>query len=313
MNVIETHEVTRVFPGRTAVANLDLEVQAGEIYGFLGANGAGKTTTIRMLTGILPPSRGEARVAGHDLRKDPDGVRASIGLLPESTGYYGWMTPVEYLRFFADLYGVPSSDLSERISALLASVGLADRLSARIATFSRGMRTRLGIARALVHRPRVLFLDEPTLGLDPLGQRDILELIRHVNHEEGATVFLSSHALDQVGHLCTRVGILNEGRLVAQGRAAELANRLAFQSTVRVTVDDAALAEQVGGRLGLYARSWAVDRVHLVVTPKDEDPHVDILVRALVNAGVAVKEVVVATPSLEDVFFALVRRQRSAA
>jgi ABC-2 type transport system ATP-binding protein len=247
MKMIETEELTKIFPGRTAVATLDLEVWAGEIYGFLGPNGAGKTTTIRMLTGILPPSRGEARVAGHDLRTDPDGVRASIGLLPESTGFYGWMTPVEYLRFFADLYGIPRSDVRERIDALLASVGLADRRSTRIATFSRGMRARLGIARALVHRPRVLFLDEPTLGLDPLGQRDILELIQHVNREEGATVFLSSHALDQVGHVCTRVGILNEGRLVAQGSAAELANHLAFPSTVRVTVDDAALAEQVAG------------------------------------------------------------------
>jgi len=313
MNMIETVELTKIFPGRTAVAKLDLEVRAGEIYGFLGPNGAGKTTTIRMLTGILPPSRGEARVAGHDLRTDPDGVRASIGLLPESTGFYGWMTPVECLRFFADLYGLPRSDVSERISALLASVGLADRRSTRIATFSRGMRARLGIARALVHRPRVLFLDEPTLGLDPLGQRDILELIRHVNREEGATVFLSSHALDQVGHVCTRVGILNEGRLVAQGSAAELANRLAFPSTVRVTVDDAALAEQVAGRLGLYARAWAVDRAHLVVTPRDENPHTDILVRALVNAGVAVREVVIDSPSLEDVFFALVRRERRAA
>lgn len=312
MNVIETKELRKVFSGRTAVANLNLEVREGEIYGFLGPNGAGKTTTIRMLAGILPPSRGEARVAGHDFRADPDGVRASIGLLPESIGYYGWMTPVEYLRFFADLYGLPRSDVSERISALLASVGLADRRSTRIATFSRGMRARLGIARALVHRPRVVILDEPTLGLDPLGQRDILELIQHVNREEGATVFLSSHALDQVGHLCTRVGILNEGHLVAQGTAADLSRRLELPSGLHLTVSDAGLAQQIVGRLSGDAAVTVLNPARLVVTPKHGEPRVDALVRALVQAGVEVREVVSGTPSLEDVFFALMRRERSA-
>ena len=222
MNVIETRKLTKEFKGHTAVKNLDLEVQVGEIYGFLGPNGAGKTTTIRMLTGILPPSSGEASVVGHDIRTDPDRVRSAIGLLPESTGYYGWMTPTEYLEFFADLYGMRRADSRSRVNSLLAWVGLAERTSSPIATFSRGMRARLGIARALLHRPRIVFLDEPTLGLDPLGQRDILELIRYVNRDEGATIFLSSHALDQVGQLCTRVGILNSAIIDEQGFSLQM-------------------------------------------------------------------------------------------
>jgi ABC-2 type transport system ATP-binding protein len=313
MNVIETQDLTKVFPGRTAVANLNLEVREGEIYGFLGPNGAGKTTTIRMLAGILRPTSGRASVAGHDLRADLDGVRASIGLLPESIGYYGWMTPVEYLRFFADLYGVRPAEAPGRIAGLMKQVGLSDRQQSRIATFSRGMRARLGIARALVHRPRVVILDEPTLGLDPLGQRDILELMQHVNREEGTTIFLSSHALDQVGHLCTRVGILNEGHLVAQGTAADLSRRLELPSGLHLTVSDAGLAQQIVGRLHRDAGVAVVDPARLVVTPTHGEPRVDALVRALVQAGVEVREVVSGTPSLEDVFFALVRGERSAA
>jgi ABC-2 type transport system ATP-binding protein len=313
MHVIETVALSKIFLARPAVADLDLQVQAGEIYGFLGPNGAGKTTTIRMLTGLLPPSRGQARVAGYDLRTHPDDVRACIGLLPESIGYYGWMTAVEYLGFFADLYGVRPPEARERIRALLQRVGLADRQQTRIATFSRGMRARLGLARVLVHRPRVVFLDEPTLGLDPLGQRDVLELIQHVNREEGTTVFLSSHALDQVGHLCSRIGILHEGRLIAQGTTAELAHRLTLPYTVRVTVTDMARAEHVAKGLGVYATLSVLDEACLALTPKTDEAHTAMLVQALVKAGVGVREVLVNTPTLEDVFFALVRQVRSTA
>ena len=311
MNAIETQDLRKVYAERTAVANLNLEVREGEIYGFLGPNGAGKTTTIRMLTGILPSTSGQARVAGRDLRTDPNGVRAAIGLLPESIGYYGWMTPVEYLRFFADLYGMSPIEARGRVADLVEWVGLADRQRTRIAAFSRGMRARLGIARALVHRPRVVILDEPTLGLDPLGQRDILELMQHVNREEGATVFLSSHALDKVGHVCTRVGILNEGHLVAQGTAADPSRRLGLPSGLHLTVSDADLVRQIVGRLRRDAGVTVVDPARLVVTSKDGDPRPDALVRALVQGGVDVREVVSGTPSLEEVFFALVRGERS--
>jgi len=175
------------------------------------------------------------------------------------------------------------------------------------------MRARLGIARALLHRPRIVFLDEPTLGLDPLGQRDILELIRYVNRDEGATIFLSSHALDQVGQLCTRVGILNEGCLVAQGSASDLSRRLALSPVLRLTVADAVRAQQVAVKLGLYVSAKVVNPTHLVLASRDRETHADALVRALVSAGVAIREVIVGTPSLEETFFALVQQARSTA
>jgi ABC-2 type transport system ATP-binding protein len=258
----------------------------------------------------LPPSGGTACIVGYDIRTDPDAVRARIGVLPESTGYYGWMTPVEYLGFFAQLYGIRPAETTQRILTLLEWVGLSERQATRIATFSRGMRARLGVARALINRPRVVFLDEPTLGLDPLGQRDVLELIRRENRDEGTTVFLSSHALDQVGQLCTRVGILDEGRLVAQGTASELSQRLALPAALRLTVTDTTRAQQVAAHLGMYAQVSMADPSHLVVIRRDRELPAEVLVRALGRAGVMVRDVTVDAPNLEEVFFALVRHKR---
>lgn len=313
MIVIETHKLRKEFRGRPAVKSLDLEVCVGEIYGFLGPQGAGKTTTIRMLTGILPPSGGEAIIAGHDLRTDPEKVRTNSGLLPESVGYYGWMTAAECLLFFADLYGMHRADSRRRVAALLASVGLAAKSTTPIAGFSRGMRARLGIARALVHRPRVVFLDEPLWGLEPPEQRDILDLIRGVNRDEGATIFLSSRVLNQAGQVCTRVGIVNEGRLVAQGTASDLSHRLALPLVLRLTVADAVRARQVAEKLELYDGSEVPDPAHLVLVPRGSDVHADRLVRALVSAGIPIREVTSGAPSLEEMFAALVRRERSRA
>ncbi|HKW94831.1 MAG TPA: ABC transporter ATP-binding protein [Methylomirabilota bacterium] len=313
MDVIETCDLTKHYGPHRAVASLDLAVRQGETYGFLGPNGSGKTTTIRMLTGVLRPSSGHARVAGHDVQSESGALRARVGLLPESTGVYPWMTPVEYLRFFADLYGMTRGDAEARIWALLRWVGLADRMATRIATFSRGMRARLAMARALVHRPQVVFLDEPTLGLDPVGQQDILALIQRANREEGMTVFLSSHALDQIGQVCTRVGILNEGRLIAQGTAPELSRRLGLRHTVRLTVSDAGRAQRVIETLERSSDASVRDAEHLVLTPTDGELPTDVVLRALVHANISVRELVVTTPTLGDVFLALVSRERTAA
>ena len=312
MSAIEARELTKRYGRTVAVASLDLDVRQGEIYGFLGPNGSGKTTTIRMLAGVLRPSAGQARVAGYDVRTEPGPVRASVGLLPESTDAYPWMTPVQYLRFFANLYGVRRTDAESRIQTLLSSVGLEDRATVRIEILSRGMRARLAMARALVHRPRVVFLDEPTLGLDPMGQQEVLALIRRSNREDGMTVFLSSHALDQVGGVCARVGIMSHGRLVAQGSASELSRRLGLRSTVRLTVTDAARARSVVAPLAPSVRTTVLDAEHLRLTPECGEVPTDAFLRALVRADVSVREAVVETPSLADVFLALVGPERSA-
>jgi len=223
--IIQTRGLTRRYNGQTAVEDLSLEVQEGEIFGFLGPNGAGKTTTILMLLGLTEPSAGTARVLGYDPVRDPLPIKRQVGYLPENVGFYDDLTGRENLRYIAELNRIPESEAVAKIESALATVGLAEEGDKLVGAYSRGMRQRLGIAELLVKDPRLLILDEPTLGLDPDGTNKMLELIRDLNRTRGITVMLSSHLLDQVQRICHRVGIMIKGRLVALGTIEELARR----------------------------------------------------------------------------------------
>lgn len=223
--IIQTRGLTRHYGRQTAVDRLDLEVQEGEIFGFLGPNGAGKTTTILMLLGLTEPTAGSARVLDHDPTHDPMPIKRQVGYLPENVGFYDDLTGRENLQFIADLNRIPLEEARGKIEAALATVGLAEEGDKLVGAYSRGMRQRLGIAELLVKDPRLLILDEPTLGLDPDGTNRMLELIRDLNRSRGITVMLSSHLLDQVQRICHRVGIMIQGRLVAVGSIEELARR----------------------------------------------------------------------------------------
>lgn len=223
---VEAHGVRKEYGSLVALDDLSFAVEAGEILGVLGPNGAGKTTAIRVLTTILSPTRGTFEVAGVPHTR-PAEIRALIGVLPESAGYPEQQTGEEFLRFYARLYGRSRASAAAIARALLAEVGLAERARSLVATYSRGMRQRLGIARALVNEPQVVFLDEPTLGLDPAGQRQVLSLVRGLAEERGATVILSTHLLAEVEELCTRVLILNRGCVAAEGTVSELVSRAA--------------------------------------------------------------------------------------
>ncbi|MCX6843986.1 MAG: ABC transporter ATP-binding protein [candidate division WOR-3 bacterium] len=216
--VISARAISKSYGDRKAVDGLNLTVESGAFFGFLGPNGAGKTTTIRMLTGVLRPDSGMITIDGHDSR-DRQHIASVIGVVPESRGFYDWMSGEEYLDFFAALYRI--GDRGRAVRQLLADVGLADRGRTAIGTYSRGMKQRLGLARALVNSPRILFLDEPTLGLDPRGQEDVQQLLKRLN-EGGVTVFYSSHLLPEVAHLCSVIAVINRGRLAAEGTLAEL-------------------------------------------------------------------------------------------
>lgn len=213
----------------TAVDRVSLQVEKGEIFGLLGPNGAGKTSVIRALTTIVPTAGGTATIGGHDL-SDPVGVRSCIGVLPESNGYPGAQTARSYLRFHGQLFGLSEDEADRRAYRLLTILGLADN-HRRIATFSRGMRQRLGLCRALINDPVVLFLDEPTLGLDPAGQEEIMTHLARAAAESQVSVVLCSHLLDEVERVCDRVAILDHGRIIADG-----------------TVDDVITASGVAGR-----------------------------------------------------------------
>jgi ABC-2 type transport system ATP-binding protein len=279
----------------------------------LGPNGAGKTTAIRVLTTILEPTSGTFSVAGVPATR-PNEIRARIGVLPESSGYPERQTGQEFLRYHARLFGHSRASARALADELLADVRLAERGGSLVRTYSRGMRQRLGIARALVNEPQVLFLDEPTLGLDPAGQRQILATIRRVADERGATVLLSTHLLAEVEEICSRVLILNRGKLVAQGTVSEVARQAGAPRSARLRVP----TEEVDRALSALTRTPVVDRAEvaggqlgwLTVTlaqgngrPPD-DLVLDAL-RALIDAQVPLLSFELEGARLSDAFLAM--------
>ena len=236
--IVETQGLSKVYGRQTAVDGLSLAVNEGEIFGFLGPNGAGKTTAILMLLGLTEPTAGTARVLGRDPVTDPLAVKRVVGYLPENVGFYEDMTARENLAYVARLNGLDESVASSRITTALQTVGLTAEGEKLAGAYSRGMRQRLGLAELLVKEPRLIFLDEPTLGLDPDGINRMLDLIVSLSRERGLTVFLSSHPLNQVQRICKRVGIMIKGRLVAIGSVEELARTTAGVDGERATLED---------------------------------------------------------------------------
>ena len=208
---IETAQLSKSYGDRVAVRGLDLVVERGEIFGFLGHNGAGKTTTINMLTTLLPPSGGSARLFGHDTVRDSFAARAQFGYLPENVFFYDNLSAFENLLYLARLSGVP--DPRTRVVEVLDYLDFLGHKDTRVGEFSKGMRQRVGLAQAILHRPRLLFLDEPTSGLDPLGVRQLRALILRLNEVDGMTIFMNTHLLSEVSRTCTSIGVLNHGDL----------------------------------------------------------------------------------------------------
>jgi ABC-2 type transport system ATP-binding protein len=212
---IEVEAISKRFGALLAVDNVSFTVQTGQIFGLLGPNGAGKSTLIRMLTTLVPPTSGTAIVAGHDIIRDPNAVRAGIGVIPQNMTSDPELTCAENLGIHARLYGITGARRRERTAELLEAVGLADRANALAATLSGGMRRRLEIARGLVHDPQILFLDEPTTGLDPASRISVWDMITHLRAQQGRTLFLTTHYMDEADRLCDRVAIVDKGRIVA--------------------------------------------------------------------------------------------------
>jgi len=223
--IIDTEELTKVYGAQIAVNRLNLRIEEGEIFGFLGPNGAGKTTTLLMFLGLTEPTSGKVRVCGLDPKRDPIQIKKRVGYLPENVGFYDDMDAKENLRFVARLNQVPDDVSTKRIDELLGLVGLHEEARKKVGTYSKGMRQRLGIAEVLIKEPKLIFLDEPTIGLDPDGTNRMLDLISSLSREKRITIFFSSHLLDQVQRISDRVGIMIRGNLVAVGPIQELAKK----------------------------------------------------------------------------------------
>ncbi len=304
--VVTTFGLTRRFGDRNAVEGLNLTVEPGEILGLLGPNGAGKTTTIRMLAGIIAPSEGYALVAGLRPDREPEALHEHIGLLTETPGFYDRLSAEANLRFFASLYD--GQDPHRQTDTYLRVMGLWDRRTDRVGTFSKGMKQRLALARALLNEPDILFLDEPTAGLDPEAALEVRGLIAQLS-AEGRTILLCTHLLSEAEELCHRISVFRT-RLLAVGSPAELRQRLFRRATTVELADGGAPPEQVAARLRSlpWIAGAGIEQGTLAVELKDPDLHGPELVQAVLDAGGRVLSVVEKKHSLEDVYLSLVRQ-----
>jgi ABC-2 type transport system ATP-binding protein len=301
---IRCENLVREFAGVNAVNGVELNVEAGEIYGFLGPNGAGKSTTVRMLCTLLAPTSGHATVAGFDVVERPDAIRLRIGVALQEAALDPRQTGAELLLLQGRLYGLSRAAARRRVEELGELIDLSDALDRRIGTYSGGMKRRLDLVAALVHDPQILFLDEPTTGLDPTSRARVWEEVRRLNDELGMTIFLTTQYLEEADALAGRVGIIDHGRIVAEGTPAELKRSIGTDMIVARLDGDAGsvvpLVERVQGVLGVEGR-----RDELVVSTENGPATISPVAVALANCGVPIRDLTLRTPTLDDVFLEL--------
>ncbi|MGD8475337.1 MAG: ABC transporter ATP-binding protein [Anaerolineae bacterium] len=307
--IIALDGLTRRFGDVVAVDDLTLEIFAGEVFGFLGHNGAGKTTTVRLLNGLLAADAGSVRVLGLEPQQDGPALRRRTGVLTETPSLDERLSGRENLEIYAELYGVPISEVTGRIESLLEGFELAHRADEKAGAYSKGMKQRLALARALLHEPDILFLDEPTSGLDPVGARRVHELITRLSQEQHRTVLLCTHNLAEAQQLCGRVAVLEHGRLVALGTPAELAFRLGRSQRLEIEVAPEhvpAALELLKTQFGITDATQKDGTITVIGADREAVPN---LVAALVGEGVRIYGLTPQQPSLEDVYFALLHEE----
>ena len=292
---IVVRELVKSFGEIQAVRGVDFEVATGEVFGFLGPNGAGKTTTINMLCTLAKPSAGSATVAGHDVVRERDDVRRNIGLVFQDPTLDGYLTATQNLKLHAELYGVQSDLVAPRMEQVMTMVGLWDRKDSPVATFSGGMRRRLEIARGLMHSPRVLFLDEPTIGLDPQTRRSIWTYIRLLKETEEITIFLTTHYMDEA-EWCDRIAIMDHGQIVAIDTPESLKAQVGADRVRIQTEDDDAAIAAIKDRFGIEAT--VSEGAVTFYVPSGEA----FVPRLFTELGVPIRSINVSRPTLDDVF-----------
>ncbi len=305
--IISIHDLTRRFGEKVAVDKLTFEVNAGEVLGLLGHNGAGKTTTIRLLNGILAPNEGQIRVLGLDPVTEGPALRRRTGVLTETPALEELLTARENLHIYADLYDVQKAEVASRVEKLLIIFDLVEHADKKVGSYSKGMKQRLALARAMLHEPDILFLDEPTEGLDPLAARLVRELIIKLSHQEKRTVFLCTHNLVEAQQVCDRVAVLEQGRLQALGTPGELIRQLEHRMHLRLDIEVSPESMQIALDTLCTVPGITLDSdnrgvVTVLGAEREMVPH---LVATLAEADVSIYRVMPHEPSLEDVYFAL--------
>lgn len=298
MEAVALRDLSKTYPnGKQAVRRVSLAQEEGEVFGFLGPNGAGKTTTVKLLGGMLTPTEGSCRVLGLDPAGEPEKVHARMGVVTEHAQMYDELTGMENLIFYGAVFGLQAGEARRRADALLERLELGEARDRKLAAYSTGMRQRLSLARALIHRPKVLFLDEPTSGLDTESAQNVNRLIRELAAGEGITVFLCTHQLRYAQEICTRFGLIEEGRLLAEGTLEDLRRRVLTGAVLQLRA--------VNLPAGLPLRVLGEGRYE---TPIRSDGEIPGIVRRIVEGGGDIYGVSVKRPSLEDIYFALTAR-----
>jgi len=308
--VVETRDLTKRYDHTTVVDHLNLQITENEVFGLLGPNGAGKTTTMLMLLGLTEPTEGTARVFGFDSTREPLKVKRITGYLPEKVGFYENLTARENLKFIAQLNNIGDTESKPLIEQVLKTVGLADRANQAVGKFSRGMKQRLGIADVLIKKPKIVFLDEPTAGLDPKGINQLLDLVASLP-QKGTTVVLSSHQLQQVQKICHRVGIMSKGKLVIEGSLDELTKKVARGARYSIEVETAVPSPQavkVIGKVGGVVKVEAKQNFLFVSAKADLRPEI---AKVMVQNGFPLVNMTIHGFTLDDIYMKYFKEDQS--
>jgi len=303
---VKADKLTKIFGSFTAVDDISFEVKKGEVYGFLGANGAGKTTTIRILCGLLEPTKGDAIVAGYSVKKDPEQIKKRLGYMSQKFALYTNLTAAENIEFYGGIYGMKENDIKERSKEVMRQLGLEETADRLVSGIAGGIRQRIALACAIAHRPEIVFLDEPTAGVDPILRRKFWEIIDNIS-KQGTTVFVTTHYMDEVEN-CTRISLMDGGKIIAEGNVQELKNHAFKLPVYEMETDDVGKAyklltgDKETGEVSMHGAM-----LHIISGISMEALQ-DKISGLLNKAGIIHGRLNISQPTMEDVFVKLVRK-----
>jgi len=308
MKVVKLVNLTKKFGDLVAVNQISMEIEAGEIYGLLGPNGAGKSSAINMICSLLRSDKGEIFLFEKDLKRETDFCKRKLGIVPQDLAIYEDLSAVENVKFFASLYGLKGNLLKECVEEALGFVGLSDQAKIQPKGFSGGMKRRLNIACALAHRPQLIIMDEPTVGIDPQSRNHILQAVQRLN-QMGCTIIYTSHYMEEVEEICTRIGIMDHGKLIAEGTKEELTGIITTTNSIAITVDSLANLEEAKLKAIKGVERVEIEEKIVQIHSRREVNNLDQIILYFTNRGMAIKSLESKTPDLETVFLTLTGRK----
>jgi ABC-2 type transport system ATP-binding protein len=308
MKIVRIEDLTKKFKDTIAVNNINLEINEGDIYGLLGPNGAGKSTTINVICGLLEMDKGNVYILDKDIKKEQYFAKKNIGIVPQDLAIYEDLTAVENVKFFASLYGLKGMELKEKANDALEFVGLRDKAKNFPNQFSGGMKRRLNIACAIAHRPKLIIMDEPTVGIDPQSRNHILQSVKKLN-EMGSTIIYTSHYMEEVEEICTRIGIVDHGKIIAEGTKEELKSIITDTRTVLITIDAPSIVngssiKEINGVVNVEVS----ENVITIISSKEIN-NLDKIINYFTNNNIPIRNIESKTPDLETVFLTLTGRK----